>query len=135
MSVANDALLSALGAEGFPVVDGLVSLTAVTAAAPRLTGAVNRFIKISVAANRAVLPSLLSMEAGPLIFVINDDPADSLSVVPFIGETQAGVANQAVAIPAGQSAIFIAVRAAQIGKGGGIPHGSIANDWRAAVIP
>jgi hypothetical protein len=38
-------------------------------------------------------------------------------------------------VPVGQSAIFVKVTGAQLAKGGGVVPGSLANDWRAAVIP
>jgi hypothetical protein len=133
MSVANDALLNALGCEGLPVVDNLSATNTTQATATRCTAQVSRFTK--VAANGvAVLPSLLSYEAQFIAFVVNDDPTNALLLWPFGSETKNG-ANSSISIPAGQSAICIAVRAAQVGKGGGIVAGSIANDWRIAAIP
>lgn len=134
MSVANDALLYNLGANGFPVVDGLVTTATTQATATRCLGQVNRFIKVAVAADTAVLPSVNSLEASGMMFVINDDPANALSVWPQGAETING-ANAAVSIPAGQSGIFIAVTAAKISKGGGRPFNAFTNDWRFAVIP
>jgi hypothetical protein len=133
MSVANDALLNALGAEGLPVIDNLSAANTTQATATRCTAQVSRFTKVA-ATGTAVLPSLLSYEAQFLCFIVNDDPTNALLVWPFGTETKNG-ANSSLSVPAGQSAIFIAVRAAQVGKGGGYPAGSIVNDWRAAVIP
>lgn len=133
MSVANDALLVNLGQNGFTVIDAMVASTTTQATAAKCTDQVHRFIKVA-ATGTAVLPSLLSLEAPTLIFVINDDAANALLVWPFGTETKNG-ANSALPVPAGQSAIFIAVVAAKTSKGGGIAPGSFSNDWRAAVIP
>ena len=136
MSVANDALLVALGQNGFPVLDDLSAPNTTQGTATRLTGQVSRFIT-SVAANAAaVLPSLNSLEAQSIVFMINDTP-NSMQVFPATGETINALAANAAftAIPAGQSAVFIKVQAASVGKGGGIVPGSFANNWRAAIIP
>jgi hypothetical protein len=133
MSVANDALLSALGAEGLPVIDNLSAANTTQATATRCTAQVSRFTKVA-ATGTAVLPSLLSYEAQFLVFVINDDPTNALLLWPFGTETKNG-ANSAFSVPVGQSAICIAVRAAQVGKGGGFAPGSIVNDWRIAAVP
>lgn len=133
MSVANDALLVNLGQNGFTVVDALVATATTQATATKCTDQVHRFIKVA-ATGTAVLPSLLSLEAPTLLFVINDDPTNALLVWPFGTETKNG-ANSAFSVTAGLSAIFIAVVAAKTAKGGGIAPGSFANDWRAALIP
>jgi hypothetical protein len=135
MSVANDALLLNLGLNGFPIVDDMVAATAAASTATRLLGQVNRFIKVSAANNLCALPSLLSLEAPTLIFVINDDPANGLKVQPFGTETIQGVNAASAAIAAGTSMIFVAVVAAKTAKGGGITPGSFNNDWRNAAIP
>jgi hypothetical protein len=134
MSVANDALLLNLGLNGFPVVDALVSSTTVQGTAAKCIGQVSRFIKV-IATGTAVLPSVNSLEAQGIVFVVNDDAANALLVWPQGAETIGG-ANAALSVPAGQSAIFIAVTAAKTSKGGGrVPAVSFTNDWRAAVIP
>jgi hypothetical protein len=133
MSVANDALLVCLGQEQFPVLDGQNAFGTTQATASKCPGSVTRFT--TVANNgAAVLPSLLTNEAGPLAFVINDG-ANPLAVYPFTGETRNGSVNLALSVPIGQAAIFIKVTAASVGKGGGIVPGSFANDWRSAIIP
>lgn len=134
MTVANDALLLNLGLNQFPVFDDMVASNTTQATATRLVSQVSRFTKVA-ASGAAVLPSLLSLEAPTLVFVINDDPADALTVFPATGETRNGTLNSGLSVPAGQSAIFIAVLAAKTAKGGGIAPGSFANDWRSAVIP
>ncbi len=134
MTVANDSLLINLGLNQFPVVDDLVTTTTTQATAIRCPGQVNRFIKV-VATGAAALPSLLSIEAPTIVFVINDDAAQALKVFPTTGETLNGTLNANLSIPAGQSGIFIAVTAAKVGKGGGFAPGSFANDWRSAIIP
>lgn len=138
MSIANDALLLNLGLNGFPVVDALISTATTQATATRCTGQVNRFIKIGAAGDTAVLPSVNSLEAQGIVFVVNDDASSggpfAMNVWPQGAETING-ANAAVSIPAGQSGIFIAATAAKISKGGGRSAGSFTNDWRFAVIP
>jgi hypothetical protein len=133
MSIPNDALLVALGQEQFPVFDGQSANNTTQGTATRCTGSVTRFT-IVASGGAAVMPSLLTGEAGPIAFVINDG-ANALSVYPFTGETRNGTLNSALSIPVGQSAIFIKVTASQIAKGGGIVPGSFANDWRSVVIP
>lgn len=134
-SVANDALLVALGQNGFPVLDGQVATATTQATATRCTGQVTRFIIVG-ASGAAVLPSLNTVEAQSIVFVINDG-ANALQVFPATGETINALAANAAftGIAAGQSAIFIKVQAASVGKGGGLVPGSFANNWRAAVIP
>ena len=133
MSVPNDALLYNLGVNGFPVVDALVSSTTVQGTATKCIGQVSRFIKVA-STGTAVLPSVNSLEASGMVFVVNDDTTNALLVWPQGAETIAG-SNAAVSIPAGQSGIFIAVTAAKTSKGGGRPSGSFTNDWRWAPIP
>jgi hypothetical protein len=133
MSVANDALLLNLGLNGFVVVDDLSALTTVQNTATRCTGQVNRFIKVA-ATGTAVLPSVNSLEAQGLVFIVNDDPANALLLWPQGAETKNG-ANSSFSVTAGQSAICIAVTAAKVGKGGGLAPGSFSNDWRIALIP
>lgn len=135
MSLANDALLVQLAQNGFPVFDDLAAPNTTQQLATRCIGQANRFTTSTASATAsAILPSLLSLEASGLVFVINDSP-NSIRVYPFAGETEQTVANQALTIPTGQSGIFIAVTAAKVSKGGGTVPGSFANDWRTAVIP
>jgi hypothetical protein len=133
MSVANDALLQSLGQNDFQVLDTQNAFNTTQGTASKCPGNVTRFTTVA-SGGAAVLPSLLTNEAGPIAFVINDG-ANALSVYPFTGETRNGSANSALSVPAGQSAIFIKVSASQIAKGGGIVPGSLVNDWRSAVIP
>src|SRR5437899_12640069 len=123
MSVANDALLIALGQNGFPVLDSQVTTQTTQNTATRCTGQVTRFVTVSVANNTAVLPALVSLEAGTIQFVINDG-ANTMKVFPAAGDTLNGTLNNATfTIPAGQAAVFIKVAAASVGKGGGIVPG------------
>lgn len=135
MSTANDALLLALGINGrFPVFDNMSATASNTTQATAIVcnSPVNRFTVVS-GAGVAVLPSVLSEEADPIAFVINDG-ANALPVFPATGETRNGTLNSSLSVPAGQAAIFIKVNAAQIGKGGGLAPGSLLNDWRSAII-
>jgi hypothetical protein len=132
MSVANDALLLALGLDGFAVLDNQSANATTQATATRVTGVVTRFTVVG-ASGAAVMPSLLTNEAAQIVFVINDAPTNALLVFPAGGETRNGSLNSSLSVPAGQSAIFIKVNGAQLGKGGG--QGTATNDWRSAVIP
>jgi hypothetical protein len=132
MTVANDALLLNLGLNGFPVVDNLLTAATTQNTATKCIGQVSRFTKVA-ASGTAVLPSVNSLEASGIVFVINDG-VSTLSVWPQGLETIGG-SNAAVTIGTGTSGIFIAVTAAKTGKGGGIAPGSFSNDWRFANIP
>lgn len=136
MSVANDALLVALGQNGFTVLDDQTAPNTAQGTATRLIGQVTRFISSAGVNAAAVLPSLLSLEASSLLFLVNDSP-NAMQVFPATGETINALAANAAftGIPAGQSLIAIAVTAAKVGKGGGIVPGSFANNWRVAIIP
>jgi hypothetical protein len=134
MSVANDALLLALGLDGFAVLDNQSANATTQGTATRVTGVVTRFTVVA-SGGAAVMPSLLTNEASQLVFVINDAPTNALLVFPSTGETRNGSSNSSLSVPAGQAAIFVKVSGAQVGKGGGQSAGSIANDWRSAVIP
>jgi len=131
MSVNNDALLLALGLDGYAVVDGLV--TATTATAPRLNGNVNRFVAIGTG-DAAVLPSLYDAPTRSLIWVINDTAA-VIQVRPFTGEMMGGTVDETLLLPTGTAALFIPVQPARIGKGGGVaPGATYVNNWRPASI-
>jgi hypothetical protein len=125
MSAANTALLYNLGLLAFPVTDDLSTTANNTqTAAPVLIGELCRVVT-AVANGSFVLKQLLTLEAPPLVFVVNDS-ANTIKVFSFIGETLNGGANGALSIPTGQSGIFISVPGQ---KNAGV------TDWRAAVIP
>jgi hypothetical protein len=127
MSTANTALLYSLGIDGFLVTDDLVAGGTTQATANRLPGALNRCV-VAATNGGFMLPSILSGEGAWITFVINDSP-NAIKIYPFLSatspETQGGVANAFLSIPAGQSGIFIPVPNS---KGGTL-------DWRSAVIP
>jgi len=130
MSTTNDALLVALAADGFTVLDDLGAPNAANQnTGTALPGPANRFTT-SVATGSATLKSIISNECSFLCFVINDSP-NSMNVYPFPGEKMNGVANAAFAVPAGQSGFFLRIPPT-IGRGGG---GGGTNDWRPAVVP
>ena len=124
MSVANTALLYNLGLLAFPVTDDLTAGPASTQnGAPVLNGELCRCVSSGVNGS-FMLKSLLTQDAPPLVFVVNDSP-NTIKVYPFTGENVGGSGNSPLSIPAGQSGIFISVPNA---KGG-------TQDWRSAVIP
>jgi len=129
MSVANTALLYNLGLLAFPVIDNLSSTvaTATQTGAIALVGELHRVTK-AVSTGSFILKSLISNEAPPLVFVVNDS-AQTINVYPTVGETMNGVANAAFQITTGTSGIFIAIPTAHLAKG------ASSVDWRAALIP
>jgi hypothetical protein len=131
MSTANDSLLYNLGLVGFPVTD---NTSATVTASQQNTGTAvvgDAFRVTNSNANGAcVLKSSLSNEASPLTFVVNDSP-NTIRVYAAPGENMGGVLNSFLAIPTGQSGIFVRVPV-QVQKGGG---GGGTADWRSAVIP
>jgi hypothetical protein len=131
MSIANDSLLQNLATLGFTLTDNLAANNATQALAFPLIGDFCRFLN-AAANGTAILKSSLSNEAPPIVFVVNDS-AQTMKVYCAIGETMSGVANGSLAIPSGQSGIFIRVPPA-IAKGGG-DVGTGVGDWRVAVIP
>jgi hypothetical protein len=131
MSVANDSLLYNLGLAGFPVTDNQ-SATAVASQQATGTPVIGDAFRVtnSAANGSCVLKSSLSNEACPLVFVINDSP-NTIRIYAAPGENMGGVLNSFLAIPSGQSGIFVRVPV-QVQKGGG---GGGTADWRSAVIP
>lgn len=124
MSVANTALVFNLAMNGYFVNDDMVAGPAsVQGTASRLLGQCNRVVS-AVLNGSFILPSILSGEAAWMVFVINDS-LNAIKVFCAVGENLGGVLNSSLAIPAGQSGIFIPVPNS---------HGG-TNDWRNAVIP
>lgn len=133
MSVANDGLLLALGQNQFTINDDMVAPGTTQAGATKCIGQVCRVTTSTASATASmILPSLLTQEAQSPVFVVNDSP-NTVRVYPFTGETEGGVTNSALSIPAGQSGIFVKINGAAVGKGGG--QTSVVNDWRVAIIP
>jgi hypothetical protein len=121
MSQTNDSLLYNLGLSGFPVTDNNACPNASSqATATRIIGDAWR-VTTSVANGSAILPSILSQEAPPLVFVINDSP-NSIKVYPFLStaspELMNTSANAALTIVAGGWGMFVKVPPLTT-KGGG----------------
>jgi hypothetical protein len=131
MSTANLAVLYNLALLGTPVTDdNLINSAAVstqTAATP-VVGELYRIIGTApsqgTANSSCVLKSIITGEASALTFVVNDSSV-TIKVFCAPGETIGGVSNGSLAIPTGQSGIFVRVPNSIGGTG----------DWRAAVIP
>lgn len=126
MSLANQALLNSLGITNFWVTDDDIFLPNVTiqAGAHPIRGETVRVTQAS-AGSSMLLKSVLSGDAAPLTFVINDS-AVSINVFPAVGEQNNGVTNAVLAIPAGQSGIFVRVPNNLAGSSSG---------WRSVAIP
>jgi hypothetical protein len=128
MSLANSALLNSLSLAGTVLDDnqtagGATGVT-VQAGATSIVGEGNRVLR-GAAGTSVILKSVLSGDAGPLVWIVNDGP-NSINAFPAAGEFNNGGANQVLAVPAGQGAIFVRVPNNLAGSSSG---------WRSAVIP
>jgi hypothetical protein len=129
MSLANAALIYTLGLLGTPVDDNRTAAGNNTqAGAAAILSELTRVTISSAGNNSLILRSVLTGDASPLTFVVNDGNS-SINVFPAVGDFMNGVANQALAIPAGQSGIFVRVPnhiASQLSSTPG---------WRSVAIP
>lgn len=128
MSLANNSLLNSLALNGTVLDDGQTAGGAtgstVQAGATAILGEGIRVTR-GAAGTSVILKSVLSGDAGPLTWVINDGP-NSINAFPAPGEFNNGGANQVLAVPSGQSAVFVRVPNNLAGSSSG---------WRSAVIP
>lgn len=129
MSLANSALLNSLALQGTPLQDdetagGPTGAATVQAGATAVIGEAVRILRASAGAS-VILKSVLGGDAAFLTWIINDSP-NSINTFPAVGEFNNGVVNQVLAVPAGQSAIYVRV-----------PNnlGGSSSGWRSAVIP
>lgn len=130
MSLANSALLNTLAIFlSTPLQDdetaGGPGNVTTQAGATAIIGEAVRVTRGPTIGNSLVLKSVLSGDASPMTFVVNDGP-NSINVYPAPGEFNNGTQNQVLAVPAGQSGIFIRVPNNLAGSSSG---------WRSAVIP
>lgn len=128
MSLANDSLRNSLALQGWIIDDdqtagGATGVTVQAGATPIVTEGIR--ITRGGAGTSIIMKSVLSGDASPMTFVINDGP-NSINAFPAVGEFNNGVVNQVLAVPASQSAIFIRVPNNIAGSSSG---------WRSAVIP
>lgn len=128
MSLANNSLLNSLALAGTVLDDGATAGGAggsvVQAGATAVLGEGVRILR-GAAGTSVIMKGVLSGDAGPLTWIINDGP-NSINAFPAVGEFNNGVVNQVLAVPAGQSAIFVRVPNNLAGASSG---------WRSAVIP
>jgi hypothetical protein len=128
MSLANSALLNSLALEGWTFDDdqtaGGPAASTVQAGATAVIGNGIRTTR-GAAGTSVIMKSVLSGDAAPITFVVNDGP-NSINAFPAVGEFNNGTVNQVLAVPAGQSAIFVRVPNNLAGSSSG---------WRSAVIP
>lgn len=91
-------------------------------------GAFNR-ITAGVAGGSYTLPPIGTGDAGDPIVILANESGQSQNVFPAVGEKQNGVANQVLAVPAGQVAVFFRVP-------NSLPPNNltVGPDWRSAVI-
>lgn len=122
-----------------PLNDNISALFATGAGAQaqgiRIYGVVNRIVK-SVATGAVILPSVVSMEAPPLVIVLNDSP-NSINVGAAAGEQMNGVATTSsfgagiVTIAAAGAGIFF--RSGSPAGIGGVGTASQLN-WHGAAM-
>jgi hypothetical protein len=96
------------------------TVNAAQAGATALTSAFNR-ITSGAATASFILKSMISLEAPRMCILVNDGP-NSINVYPTVGETMNGVANAALAVAAGATAIMFMTSEAGV------------KDWRGGVI-
>ena len=130
MSVANNALLYNLGLLGTPVNDDNLANSAAVNTQAAATPVIGELFRVSGTSptqgtvnSSCILKQISTGEASALTFVVNDASVN-IRVFCAVGETLGGVLNSSIAVPAGQSAIFVRV-----------PNSLGTADWRAAVIP
>jgi hypothetical protein len=123
-STANNALRVNLGLDGFYCLDDVTaSSTTTQAGATAITAECTR-VTLSPANGSLILRSLTTLDAPPIVFVVNDS-ANTIKVYPATGENLSGTQNASLSIPSGESGIFVSV-----------PNGNgDTQDWRSAVIP
>jgi hypothetical protein len=128
MSLANDALRNSLSLQGWVVDDdqtaGGGTGSVVQAGATAIVGMCIRVLR-GAAGTSVILKSVLSGDAAPMTYVINDGP-NAINLFPAPGEANNGGVNQVLSVPAGQSAICIRVPNNLAGSSSG---------WRTSVIP
>jgi hypothetical protein len=138
MTIANDSVLQAFLELQLPMQDNL-SATAqgssfLQGSSVCLRSQINRFT-VAPSTGTAVLPQMATGEADPVVVVINDG-ANSMNVYPFVGEKQNGATSAfgavtaALAVPAGQAAVFV--------MGRGVKKGGVATalplEWKSGTI-
>ena len=125
-TLANSALLNSLGLVGFWVTDDDIFLPNITiqAGAWPIKGEAAR-VTVASAGSSMLLKSVLSGDASPMTFIINDS-GQAVSVFPALGEQNNGSTNGSLSIPAGQSGVFVRVPNNLAGSSSG---------WRSSVIP
>lgn len=112
---------NAFGPGAALLIDDLGStVNASQAGATPLAGTLHR-VTTGAATASFILKSMITKEAPRIVIVINDGP-NSINVYPTVGETMNGVANAALAVAAGATAIIVMTEV------------SFVFDWRGAAI-
>jgi hypothetical protein len=126
MSAINNGIRRAARDQAFGpgagfLIDALGSTVAASqAGATALTGMLHR-VTTGAATASFLLKSLVTKEAPRIIIVINDGP-NTINIYPTVGETMNGVANAALQVAAGATAIIVHTNEAGV------------LDWRGAAI-
>lgn len=136
MSTTNYAVMQAMAYSPTPLTDNLAaSSTTTQAGGTRMIGEMNRFVTtapVAATANSsAVLPSVTSQEASPLLLCVNDTTV-AMNLFPSPGETINGLAaNTAISVASGATA-WCVKSGSPFGIGG---VGTASNlNWRVSVM-
>jgi hypothetical protein len=138
MTIVNDSTLQAFLELQLPMLDNLMATAQASSflqgSTVCLRSQINRFTSVA-STGTAVLPQMATGEADPFIVVVNDG-ANSMNVYPFVGEKQNGATSAfgattaALAVPAGQSAVFV--------MGRGVKKGGVATalplEWKSGLL-
>jgi hypothetical protein len=128
MSTTNDSAMYNLGILAFALNDNNSANSTTQATATPIIGEIFRVLQ-SVASGIVLLKSILTKEAPPVVFVLNDSP-NTIIANCWPGEKLNGVTNGTLSIASGAFGFFMQVPT-QIARGGG---GGGTLDWRAAVV-
>jgi hypothetical protein len=115
-------MLALQGQRPSTVIDNLTATPGGGQNAIPLRGGGHRFVFVRTSGDSACLPWLLGHDAiGTREVVVINDAPNSMTVVPWVGDSLNGVTNGSLSVPAGSVAVIIKVEGA-------------APDWRAGII-
>lgn len=98
---------------------------AVQAGATRITSPLSRFVKGGTNAS-AILPSLISNEAGSDIYVVVNNTGAAMTVYPGVGDTMNTVANAALTVANAGFGVFVKAKYTEFSY--------VAPNWSAAAF-
>jgi hypothetical protein len=134
-ALTNDAILEILSEDGWPVSDDIfipAGAGTTQAAGLPVKGSCHRVAGNGTATAALTLKSVKSGEAPSMVWIINDDPTNSVKVFCAAGDSMNGAGNGSLTIAAVTAAVFARVPAQVKRKGGTSGGGTL--DWRASTI-